>query len=154
MAMVHPALPGRPAGVRAVAGVGRLLAPTTPCIGGARLAGFGAAYPSFIAKGSDDLTGLSVDVRGQYQVEMPAGAAHQLCASSASKSSRRVSWPLSASATQLALPSSTQPSCASPSSPFFLRVLFQIFVTARFAATFAMEAYGGPSIYARLLFQV
>ena len=50
---------------------------------------------------------------------MPAGAAHQPCASSASKSSRRESLPLSVSATQLALPSSTQPSCASLSSPFF-----------------------------------
>src|SRR5215470_4656542 len=50
---------------------------------------------------------------------MPAGAAHQPCASSASKSSRRESLPLSVSATQLALPLSTQPSCASLSSPFF-----------------------------------
>src|SRR5262249_60959018 len=50
---------------------------------------------------------------------MPAGAAHQPCASSASKSSRRESLPLSVSATPLALPSSTQPSCASLSSPFF-----------------------------------
>src|SRR5262245_48966169 len=74
---------------------------------------------SLLQLSPNGLTDLTVDAQGRYQAEMPAGAAHQPCASSASKSPRRVSWPLSASATQHALPSSTQLSCASLSSPFF-----------------------------------